>query len=123
MPDEEKKVTPPEHKVFTVCPVCGSDRRDGDMEKSYRRELGTLPPEETMPVIIMLQVPLPVPNTAISPLTGMAKVPTLYYHFDRCADCGTLYTPQFEVKEQQVPINMTTLTRPSGPPPPRRRLN
>lgn len=109
MEEEKKELSPPEHKVFDKCPQCGSTRRDGEMEINYRKQAGLLHKDAFPGGGSALQVPLVDPlHMPSKPLIitagNLTKIPVMTYHFDRCADCSTVYCPKFEVVEQVMQV-------------------
>jgi hypothetical protein len=105
----EEKLSPPEHKVFDRCPQCGSTRRDGEMEILYRKQAGLLHKDAFPGGGGVLSVPLfdpthPLTKPLIITAGNLTKIPVMNYHFDRCADCGALYSPKVEVGDQIAQI-------------------
>jgi hypothetical protein len=105
-PNPNGELTPPVHLVFDKCPVCGSKRRDLEMEIAYRKKAGLLPP--TYPDTVMDMLPLMDQSKPPALITAdfMTKVPVAYMYKERCADCGTFYGPKWEVVEQKGKVTM-----------------
>jgi len=77
-------------KKFTQCPVCESTRRVANEVLEREKELGKQP-EKVGTYLFNYQ-------SIVAANMNWLSAPAIFSAFDVCADCGTVYCVQFEIK-------------------------